>query len=74
MNTAITLEKILIEGKVFKSGATWRILETFFEKKREQILSELSGVASETELESLQEQIAANQFYDNNVKIIKLDN
>lgn len=70
MNTAITLEKILIEGKVFKSGATWRILETFFEKKREQILSELSVVASKTELESLEEQIEANQFYDDNVRII----
>ena len=26
------LEKILIEGKVFKGGATWKKLEKFFEK------------------------------------------
>lgn len=69
-STAITLEKILIEGKVFKSGATWKILETFFEKTREKILGDLSTVASQNEIDCIAEQIEANEYYDANVRIV----
>lgn len=64
------LEKLLIEGKVFKGGATWKKLEKFFEKSRDQILKDLSEVATPEEISFIVEQIQANEYYQENVRII----
>lgn len=64
------LEKILIEGKVFKGGATWKKLEKFFEKPRETILEDLSTVATPEEINFIVDQIDANEHYQENVRII----
>lgn len=67
---ALGLERILIEGKVFKGGATWSILERFLEKKKEKIIEDFSMAANPAELECLVEQIEANEYYEENVRII----
>lgn len=72
-NTALALEKILIEGKVFKGGATWGILEKFFEKQREKILEDLSCAASPAEIDCLKEQIESNEYYEDNVRVVDPD-
>ena len=64
------LEKILIEGKVFKGGATWKKLEKFFEKSQDEILKDLSEIATPEEINFIVEQIAANEHYQKNVRII----
>lgn len=64
------LEKILIEGKVFKGGATWKKLEKFFEKPKDVLLKELSEVATPEEISFIVEQIEANERYQENVRII----
>ena len=64
------LERILIEGKVFKGGATWRKLEKFLEKSQDVILKDLSEVATPEEINFIVEQIEANEYYQENVRII----
>lgn len=64
------LEKILIEGKVFKGGATWKKLEKFFEKSKDVLLKELSEVATPEEISFIVEQIGANEHYQENVRIV----
>lgn len=66
----MALKRDLIEGKVFKGGATWRLLEKFFEKKREEIIRELSEVVLPGDLSAIEEQIKANEYYDGNVRIV----
>lgn len=69
-DTARILEKQLIEGKVFKGGATWKKLEKFFEKSQRMILEDLSEVATPEEISLLVEQVTANEYYQENVRII----
>lgn len=67
---ARNLKKRLIEGKVFKGGANWRELERFFEMPKEEILEDISSVASPEEIDCMVEQIMANEYYERNVRII----
>lgn len=64
------LEKSLIEGKVFRGGASWKKLEKFFEKSREEILADLAECATPEEISFIVEQIQANEHYQANVRII----
>lgn len=64
------LERYIIEGKVFKGGATWKKLEKFFGKSQEVILEELSTVATAEDIKYIVDQINANQHYLENVRII----
>lgn len=67
---ALLLEKKMIEGKVFKGGATWNKLEKFFEKSRDEIQQDLTEVATPEEIRFISEQIEANEYYQKNVRIL----
>ena len=67
---ALAIQKRLLEGKVFRGGASWRKLEKFLGKSRILILEELSLVATREEIDRIEAQIEANEFYQKNVRVV----